>query len=182
MKRQHLFEKIVISFLLILLAGCATDDVYFEPNMDFGSLQSVAVVPFQNLTGQDEAAERVRDTFMGMLLATEAVYVVPTGEVARGISRIGRIPPEGLSSEQIKQLGEHPGSRGRHYRCVEGIRDGEIRYDLRKRHLAQSSDDRGQRRPGRMVGVIDKGRHNRMGSSLRWRRRAHEYRHGKGHQ
>jgi hypothetical protein len=105
MRRQHLCEEIVIAFLLILLAGCATDDVYFEENMDFGSLQSVAVVPFQNLTGQDEAAERVRDTFMGMLLATEAVYVVPTGEVARGISRIGRIPAEGLSSEQITRLG-----------------------------------------------------------------------------
>ena len=105
MKGQHLFEKIVISFLLILLAGCATDDVYFEQNMDFGSLQSIAVVPFQNLTGQDEAAERVRDTFMGMLLASEAVYVVPTGEVARGISRIGRIPAEGLSTEQTKRLG-----------------------------------------------------------------------------
>ena len=104
MSRQHLCEKIVIAFLLILLAGCATDDVYFEENMDFGSLQSVAVVPFQNLTGQEEAAERVRDTFMGMLLATEAVYVVPTGEVARGISRIGRIPAEGLSTEQIKRL------------------------------------------------------------------------------
>lgn len=105
MRRQHLFEKILISCLLILLAGCATDDVYFEQNMDFGSLQSVAVVPFQNLTGQDEAAERVRDTFMGMLLASEAVYVVPTGEVARGISRIGRIPAEGLSTEQIIRLG-----------------------------------------------------------------------------
>ena len=105
MKRRHLFGKIVISFCLILLAGCASDAVYLEPNMDFGSLRSVAVVPFQNLTGDEEAAERVRDTFMGMLLATEAVYVVPTGEVARGISRIGRIPPEGLSTEQVTRLG-----------------------------------------------------------------------------
>ena len=105
MKRQRLFGRILIAFLLIFLAGCASDDVYFEPNMDFGSLQSVAVVPFENLTSGNEAAERVRDTFMGMLLATEAVYVVPPGEVARGIGRIGRIPPEGLSTEQIKQLG-----------------------------------------------------------------------------
>ncbi len=105
MRRRYLFEGIAISLLLVLLVSCATDDVFLEPNMDFGSLQSVAVVPFQNLTGQEEAAERVRDTFMGMLLATEAVYVVPPGEVGRGISRIGRIPPEGFSSEQIKRLG-----------------------------------------------------------------------------
>jgi hypothetical protein len=72
--------------------------------MDFGSLQAVAVLPFQNLTSADEAAERVRDTFMGMLLATGAVYVLPPGEVARGISKIGRIPSQGPSTDQIKQL------------------------------------------------------------------------------
>lgn len=105
MKGQHLFECIAIWPLVILLAGCVSDDVYLEENMDFGALQSVAVVPFQNLTGQADAAERVRDTFMGMLLATQAVYVVPSGEVWRGISKIGRIPPEGLSVEQIRRLG-----------------------------------------------------------------------------
>jgi TolB-like protein len=72
--------------------------------MDFGSLQTVAVLPFTNLTTADEAAERVRDTFMGMLLATGALYVLPPGEVARGMSKLGRFPPEGPSTEQIKQL------------------------------------------------------------------------------
>jgi len=105
MKRQHgSVERIVASFLLILVAGCASDDVYFEPNMDFGSLQTVAVLPFTNLTGAEEAAERVRDTFMGMLLATGALYVLPPGEVARGMSKLGRFSAEGPSSEQIKQL------------------------------------------------------------------------------
>ena len=105
MKRQHgSVERIVASFLLILVSGCASDDVYFEPNMDFGSLQTVAVLPFTNLTGAEEAAERVRDTFMGMLLATGALYVLPPGEVARGMSKLGRFSAEGPSSEQIKQL------------------------------------------------------------------------------
>jgi hypothetical protein len=96
--------QIVISITLILLAGCATDDAYFEPNMDFGSLQTVAVLPFQNLTREDYASQRVRDAFTGMLLATGALYVLPPGEVARGIGMIGRLPPEGLSIEQIKKL------------------------------------------------------------------------------
>ena len=105
MKRQHgSVERIIASFLLILVAGCASDDVYFEPNMDFGSLQTVAVLPFTNLTGAEEAAERVRDTFMGMLLATGALYVLPPGEIARGMSKLGRFSAEGPSSEQIKQL------------------------------------------------------------------------------
>jgi TolB-like protein len=105
MKRQRgSIERIIASFLLILVAGCASDDVYFEPNMDFGSLQTVAVLPFTNLTTADEAAERVRDTFMGMLLATGALYVLPPGEVARGTSKLGRFSEQGPSNDQIKQL------------------------------------------------------------------------------
>jgi len=97
-------KKIVVACVFAMLAGCASDDVYFEPNMDFGSLQSVAVLPFQDLTRTQGAAERVRDTYITMLLATDAVYVLPAGEVARGISKVGFIPPEGPSTEQVNQL------------------------------------------------------------------------------
>jgi hypothetical protein len=89
---------------LVLLAGCATEDTYLEPEMDFGSLQTVAVLPFRNLTNVEHAAERVRDAFSGMLLATGAVYILPPGEVARGMALIGRFPPEGPDIEQIKKL------------------------------------------------------------------------------
>jgi hypothetical protein len=97
-------KMVVISFSLVLHAGCVTDDVYFEPAMDFGSLQTVAILPFQNLTNIDHAAERVRDAFTGMLLATGAVYVLPPGEVARGLGMVGRFPPDGPSIEQVKKL------------------------------------------------------------------------------
>ena len=105
MKRQaNSSEKLVVACLLVLLVGCAGGDVFYEPSMDFGSLQSVAVLPFQNLTTVDEAAERVRDTFMGRLLATGALYVLPPGEVARGIAKLPRFAPQGPSAEQVKQL------------------------------------------------------------------------------
>jgi TolB-like protein len=102
--RRSLRGRLVILGFLICCPGCVTSDVYLEPDMDFGSLQSVAVLPFQNLTGDERAAERVRDTFTGMLLATEAVYVVPPGEVARAVARAGGFPPEGPPTELIKKL------------------------------------------------------------------------------
>ncbi len=104
MGRENLCRGLASLSLLILLSGCAATDNYIEPNMDFASVESVAVLPFANLTGNEDAAERVRDTLMGMLLATEAVYVLPPGEVARGISRTGAIPADGPSAEQIKKL------------------------------------------------------------------------------
>ena len=51
--------------------------------MDFGSIRTVAVMPFQNLSRDNLAGDRVRDVFANALLATEAVYVIPNGEVAR---------------------------------------------------------------------------------------------------
>jgi hypothetical protein len=104
-ERPGALALLAIVLNLALPVGCGTTDTYFEPTMDFGSLQSVAVLPFQDLTRTQEAAERVRDTFIGMLLATEAVYVLPTGEVARGISKTGGLRGSGPSAEQVRQLG-----------------------------------------------------------------------------
>ncbi len=98
------YKRAVISLSLVLLAGCATDDTFLDPSMDFGSLQTVAVLPFRNLTNVEHAAERVRDAFTGMLLATEAVYILPPGEVARGIGVIGRFSDDGPTIEQIQKL------------------------------------------------------------------------------
>jgi TolB-like protein len=102
--RRSLYRKLVILCFLISFPGCMTTDVYFEPDMDFASLRAIAVLPFQNLTREEDAAERVRDAFSGMLIATEAVYVLPAGEVARAIARTGGLPPDGPSTEQIKKL------------------------------------------------------------------------------
>jgi len=106
--QRHRSRGLFPLFLLIAPAGCAilggSGDVFREPTMDFGSLETVAVLPFQNLAGDEDAAGRVRDTFMGMLLATEAVYVLPAGEVARGIERAGALSPEGPSTERLKRL------------------------------------------------------------------------------
>ena len=102
--RRSLCRKLVILCFLISFPGCVTTDVYFEPDMDFASLRAIAVMPFQNLTREEDAAERVRDAFSGMLLATEAIYVLPAGEVARAIARTGALPSGGPSAEQIKKL------------------------------------------------------------------------------
>ena len=78
--------------LLVLLAasaGCAHSRPYHDRNMDFGSIRTVAVLPFWNLTSSQQAADRVRDVFSNALLATDAVYVVPAGEVGRAVARIG---------------------------------------------------------------------------------------------
>jgi hypothetical protein len=69
--------------------------------MDFGSLQAVAVMPFTNLTRETVAGERFRDVFMTMLQATGGVYVIPPGEVGRGIARVAIERPASPTPEEV---------------------------------------------------------------------------------
>lgn len=82
----------VMAGFLCTLQACATSyggETYRDSNMDFGSVKTVAVLPFVNLSKDLQASDRVRDVFTTALLASGAVYVIPTGEVARGIASTG---------------------------------------------------------------------------------------------
>lgn len=97
---------VIICLLFAFIAGCGTGINYFDPNMDFGAVRTVAVLPFKNLTENEKAPERVRDIFMGKLLATGALYVLPSGEVARGISRLNISDSSAPSTEDVRKLCE----------------------------------------------------------------------------
>jgi hypothetical protein len=106
-------RRLRLTALLLVLAGaslasCApspvANPVYRDPNMDFGAIQTVAVMPFQNLTRDNLAADRVRDVFMNRLLSTGAVYVVPVGEVARGVARTELQTPTAPAPEDAVKL------------------------------------------------------------------------------
>jgi hypothetical protein len=89
-----------------IVASCASSGTkYHDVNMDFGAVKTVAVLPFANLSRDNVAGERVRDVFTNMLLATGAMYVMPNGEVARGLNRIGVQNPTAPSAEEVSKLG-----------------------------------------------------------------------------
>ena len=90
---------------LLLIACAGSRSTYIDPNMDFGAVKSVAVMPFTSLAKDLIVAERVRDVFINRLLATGAVYVVPVGEVARGVARAEVQNPSALSPEEAVKLG-----------------------------------------------------------------------------
>ena len=100
-----LVKRIFLCLAVIFLAACATTtEVYRDANMDFGAIQSIAVMPFVSLARDNIAAERVRDVFINDLLATGAVYVVPVGEVARGVARVEIANPAAPSPEEVVKL------------------------------------------------------------------------------
>jgi len=102
---RHTSLLILAILTLGACAGGRSNDTYIDPNMDFGGIKNVAVMPFVNLTREQVIAERVRDVFINKLLSTGAVYVLPTGEVARGVARAEIQSPSAPSSEEIVKLG-----------------------------------------------------------------------------
>lgn len=95
----------VMAALVLSVACVRTAEKYKNPDMDFGAIQTVAVMPFVNLSKDQLAGERVRDVFMNSLLATEGVYVIPAGEVARGIALSGISNPYSPSNEEVMKFG-----------------------------------------------------------------------------
>jgi len=61
--------------LLVASAACASGRNYHDSNMDFGSVRTVIVLPFTNLSRDAVGAERLRDAFAAALLATVQRYL-----------------------------------------------------------------------------------------------------------
>lgn len=104
MMRMRDRRGVFLCLFFFFLSACAATSVYRDPNMDFGSVQTVAVMPFANLARDNVAAERVRDVFINKLLSTGGVYVLPVGEVARGVTRAEVANPANPSPEEVIKL------------------------------------------------------------------------------
>ncbi|MCJ7540351.1 MAG: DUF799 family lipoprotein [Desulfobacterales bacterium] len=100
-------KRFILALLLFNFAACAGSSgvSYRDPAMDFAALRTIAVMPFTNLTRDTLAQERVRDTFANNILSTGSLYVIPSGEVARGIAKAGIVKATAPSSEEIGKLG-----------------------------------------------------------------------------
>lgn len=98
---------VTLAVMLLGLSGCAArrGQQYHDKMMDFAAIQTVAVMPFGNLSRDTVAGERVRDVFATMLLSTGAMYVVPQGEVARAVGRTGVGNVAQPSVEEVVKLG-----------------------------------------------------------------------------
>ncbi len=95
-----------VALVAATASACASSaQRYQDKNMDFGSVRTVAVMPFQNLSRDNLAGDRVRDVFVSALLASEAVYVVPNGEVARAIAKVNVPNATAPSADEIVKLG-----------------------------------------------------------------------------
>ena len=108
MRTTSVVRACIASLLLTAASGCAAKHgaqvTFHEPTMDFSLVRKVAVMPFANMSTAQTADERVRDVFMTMLQATGQIYVLPMGEVQRGLSRVEMQNPTAPSDQDVVAL------------------------------------------------------------------------------
>lgn len=94
--------------LLVAIGGCAIANrppVYLHPTYDFSVLKRAAVLPFENLTPDQTAGEKIRKVVVSELLAGGVLDVVEPGQVNRVLAQQGIQTPQALLPADIKKLG-----------------------------------------------------------------------------
>jgi len=95
---------LLIAAYLSIPAWSSAAGVYQDTSMDFGSIRTLAVLPLVNLTREQQAGDRVRDVFVTALMANSGIYVMPSGEVARGIISAGIANPSAPTQDEVVKL------------------------------------------------------------------------------
>ena len=103
---RSIVAVVLVGLALAASASAQVTDVYRDPNMDFGSIQTIAVMPFANLARDAVVSERVRDVFINRLIAVDGVYVLPVGESARGINKVEPANPSAPTAEESIKIGQ----------------------------------------------------------------------------
>ncbi len=95
--------------LALLASGCrSTQTRYIHKNADLGAITKVAVLPFENLTAEKNAGDKVQKIFYLELLSMEIFDVAEPGLVAKAIR--GGSTPETFGPADFQRLGKELGA------------------------------------------------------------------------
>ncbi len=91
--------------LACVVVSCSAPRQYVNPNVDLSEMKTVAVLPFDNVSGDRSAGEKVLRIFVTELLATGSFDVLEPGSVVRVLQN-ERIELATLSGDDLKKLGK----------------------------------------------------------------------------
>lgn len=99
---------------ILTLAGCGGMGTtkFVHPEFNFGFMEKVAVVPFENISSEQGAGARATRYFTASLLSAEAFEIVEPGEVANALSSFAINATAQLTEAQSVKLGQDLGAQG----------------------------------------------------------------------
>jgi TolB-like protein len=100
--------RISATIALLVFAGACGHAVtqYVHPNADIAAIKTVAVLPFENLSSDHTAGDKVQKVFSTELLATGAFSVVEPGLVSKTLKANRIESTESLGPADFKKIGE----------------------------------------------------------------------------
>ena len=105
-------KRAVFITLLLLVTACRTTQTkYMHKNADLGAIGKVAVLPFENLTQERSAAEKVQKIFYLELLSLDVFEVAEPGHVTK-VLRTSGAPLDALGEAEYQKIGKELGVDG----------------------------------------------------------------------
>jgi len=100
------FAMTIVPVLLLSITGCGgmRPTVFIHQEYNFGYMERVAVIPFENLTKEQGAAARATRFFITELLASESFDVIEPGEVSRVLAKHSTVRADDLTQKQIVEI------------------------------------------------------------------------------
>jgi TolB-like protein len=96
-----------VAIAVIFAAGCRTTQTrYLHKNADLGAIQKVAVLPFENLSQEHSAGDKVQKIFYLELLALDVFEVTEPGQVNKVLRGA---PTDTLGPADYQRLGKDLG-------------------------------------------------------------------------
>jgi TolB-like protein len=96
---------LAVFFLIIFSSGCSPKHYFRRSTLKISNLKRIAVLPFQNLTAERYADEKVRRAVIIDLLS-RGFDVIEPGEVTRTLRDMGIRPIDSMTSSDIMYIGE----------------------------------------------------------------------------
>jgi TolB-like protein len=116
MTRPRGLRSGALGVMLFLIAGCSSSSprLYVNPNADMSYYKKVAVIPFNNLSPDRYAGERVTRTFITELIIADRFQIVEPSDFWVILDRIGGTP--GVSGvydpKKLQQAAKEAGVTG----------------------------------------------------------------------
>lgn len=110
---QRIRTVILAAAVCATIAGCASTQQtrYLHPNADLGMIKKVAVVPFENLSEDRTAGEKLTRIFFVELLALDVFDVAEPGQAVKAL-RSGGTPVDALGPAELQRIGKELGVDG----------------------------------------------------------------------
>jgi len=104
---QRLSSFLIVTFLAALCSACGGSNMtsFIHEEYNFGFVERVAIIPFENLSEDRGAGARATNIFLAEMLSAKAFDVVEPGEVARVLAKQSVVRVSELTAEQIQAIG-----------------------------------------------------------------------------